>query len=398
MVARYRRKMVIGIVSGAVIIAAVASMWGLTHSNHIQLAGQAKARESTFNQSDVIGDGDPKNYSDYAIMQRRKLAEEQQRYLASFPPADAAASDSATLPRNYIHLPEGGDEQVPAQTPQVKEDTAVSSSGMFFRQDPNAQTVAQATRTAVATPTAPTDQTAGHDATVYGDQPLPAEGQGSLTVQKNAFLANGSQNTKDYVSRPLQSPLSAFEVQAGSIIPAALITAINSDLPGEIIAQVTEPVYDSPTGQHLLIPQGARLIGKYDSLVSYGQSRALVLWNRLVLPNGKSVPLEAMPGTDETGTAGLEDEVDHHRLEFYGAVVFSTVLDVGPSLAQSLGQGGTTNVYTQPASQLGSQTSQMGSNVLQRELNRPNTITIRQGSRLRVLLNKDIILEEYKQG
>jgi type IV secretion system protein VirB10 len=138
------------------------------------------------------------------------------------------------------------------------------------------------------------------------------------------------------------------------------------------------------------------LIGKFDSLISYGQSRALVLWTRLILPNGKSVDLDGMPGTDETGAAGLEDGVDHHRSALAGALLYSSVMDLGPSLAQSLAQSGSTNIYTQPAAQMGSQGSQMGNSILQRELNRPNTITVRQGWQLNVLVNKDIIFEEYK--
>lgn len=236
---------------------------------------------------------------------------------------------------------------------------------------------------------------------LYGNAPLPPEAQGGLAVQKNAFLNNAG-GTRDYVGKPIQSPLSPFEIKAGTVIPAALVTGINSDLPGEIIAQVTENVFDTATGRYLLVPQGSRLVGKYDSLVSYGQNRALVVWNRLILPNGDSIDLEGMPGSDQTGAAGLEDETDHHRWQFAGALAVSTLLSLGPSIAEAAAQSGhngsDTNVYTGPASSLGSNTSQVGENLLNRELNRPNTITVRPGWPLNVLINRDLVMRGYTNG
>src|SRR3546814_10302083 len=113
-------------------------------------------------------------------------------------------------------------------------------------------------------------------------------------------------------SDQLAPPASPYVLQAGAVIPAALITGIRSDLPGQITAQVTQPVYDSPTGRFLLVPQGTRLIGQYDSGVAFGQRRVLLVWNRLILPNGRSIVLERQPGADAQGFAGLEDGVDYH--------------------------------------------------------------------------------------
>ncbi len=155
------------------------------------------------------------------------------------------------------------------------------------------------------------------------------------------------------------------------------------------------------TGRYLLVPQGSRLVGKYDSLISYGQDRALVVWNRLILPNGDSIDLEAMPGADGSGYAGLQDETDHHRWAFAGALAVSTLLSLGPSIAQSVaqsGQSGSTTVYAAPASALGSNTSQVGENMLNRELNRPNTITVRPGWPLNVLINRDLVMRSYTNG
>src|SRR3546814_5481511 len=119
---------------------------------------------------------------------------------------------------------------------------------------------------------------------------------------------------------------------AGTSIPASLVTGINSDLPGLVVAQVTGNVYDTPTGRHLLIPQGARLIGEYDSVVAFGQSRALVIWNRIVMPDGSSIVIENLPATDTAGYAGLEDEVDYHTWRLITGVALSTLLGVGPEL------------------------------------------------------------------
>ena len=119
------------------------------------------------------------------------------------------------------------------------------------------------------------------------------------------------------------------------MIPAALITGLRSDLPGQVTAQVTEDVYDSPTGKILLIPQGARLIGQYDAQIAFGQSRALLVWNRLIMPNGNSIVLERQPGADTEGYAGLEDEVDNHWGMLFKAAILSTLLSVGSEAGTS---------------------------------------------------------------
>jgi type IV secretion system protein VirB10 len=131
----------------------------------------------------------------------------------------------------------------------------------------------------------------------------------------------------------LQDPKSPYEVMAGSIIPASMVTGLNSDLPGTVIAQVTENVYDTATGRYLLIPQGARLVGAYDSVVAFGQDRALLVWRRIIFPDGSSIVIENMPASDESGYSGLEDKVDFHTWKLLQGVALSTVLGVGSELA-----------------------------------------------------------------
>jgi type IV secretion system protein VirB10 len=207
---------------------------------------------------------------------------------------------------------------------------------------------------------------------------------------KRAFLSRTSDrntNASDHVIAPVDPNV----VQAGSIIPAALITGIRSDLPGQITAQVIENVYDSPTGRILLIPQGARLIGEYDSEVSAGQNRVLLAWNRLILPNGRSILLDRQPGADGAGFSGLQDKVNNHWGGIAEAALISTVLGIGAEL------GAASNDPLVTALRQGSQNSinQAGEKIVQRQLNIQPSLTIRPGFPLRVIVTKDLILEPY---
>ena len=159
--------------------------------------------------------------------------------------------------------------------------------------------------------------------------PMPAAADSQL-----AFL-DGPADSATVSPERLVDAASPYVLQAGSIIPAALITGIRSDLPGQILAQVTENVYDSPTGRHLLIPQGSRLVGTYDSQVTFGQSRVLLAWTRLLLPDGRSIVLERLLGADPAGYAGLEDAVDYYWGNLARAALVSTLLGIGPELGSN---------------------------------------------------------------
>ncbi len=186
----------------------------------------------------------------------------------------------------------------------------------------------------------------------------------------------------------LEAPASNHVLQAGSIIPAALITGIRSDLPGQVTAQVTEHVYDSPTGRILLIPQGSRLIGDYDADVTSGQRRVLLSWNRLILPDGRSIVLERQPVGDASGYAGLEDGVNFHWGGVLRAALVSTLLGVG----SELGSGSDSDLAR--AVRRGSQDSvgRVGEQAVSRELNVRPTLTIRPGFPVRVLVTRDLVL------
>lgn len=212
---------------------------------------------------------------------------------------------------------------------------------------------------------------------------------------KEAFLTQAAA-IEPYLSKPLLTPISKYELKAGSVIPGALVTAINTDLPGEVIGQVTENVYDSATGNYLLIPQGSRLLGKYQSLVTNGQNRALLVWRRLIYPNGQSIVLDAMPGTDQTGQAGLADKVDYHLDKLAKATALTTAIAYAGNLARNRQSGSSgNNGQDVVGDTVAQQANRIGEKVVDRELDVQPTITIRQGWPLRVLVNKDMVLAPY---
>ncbi|MGE3350059.1 MAG: TrbI/VirB10 family protein [Ramlibacter sp.] len=151
-------------------------------------------------------------------------------------------------------------------------------------------------------------------------------------AEKREFLAKAGKAGTTVLSHALQEPVSPYEVKAGTLIPAVLLTGINADLPGQLLAQVREPVYDTVTGQYLLIPQGTRILGVYDSAVVAGQHRVLVVWSRLLFPNGTSLSLDGMPGVDLAGYAGFKDRVNNHYGKLIGAVALSSLLSLGTRL------------------------------------------------------------------
>ena len=208
-------------------------------------------------------------------------------------------------------------------------------------------------------------------------------------VDKQAFLDRDADDI--YNSHGLVSPRSPYQVMAGNIIPASLVTGLNSDLPGQVIGQVTENVYDTVTGQYLLIPQGSRLMGRYDSVIAFGQSRALVVWTRLILPNGNSIQLDNLPGSDSQGFAGLKDKVDRHTWQFIKGAALSSLLSIGSELASD-----DTDRLTRALQNAGQDTANIaGQRIIDRNLNVQPTLRVRQGWRFNVIVSRDLILKPY---
>jgi type IV secretory pathway VirB10-like protein len=218
----------------------------------------------------------------------------------------------------------------------------------------------------------------------------------NLQDRKNAFLGGkGGVKRADYLEAPLQHPRSPYEIKAGTLLPAVLITAINSDLPGPVVAQVREHVYDTATGNYLLVPQGSRLVAQYDSMVAWGQERALLCWNRLVLPNGDSMDLQCMPAADLQGAAGLADEVDEHWWRILKGATVATLLSAGTAFV-----AGDTTSYNPTVGQVMARSAsgeigQVGAHITRNNLNIQPTITVRPGFSVNVIVTKDMIVPPY---
>jgi len=231
-----------------------------------------------------------------------------------------------------------------------------------------------------------------------GDTPAASASSASQSRRdqdhKQGFLDKDA-DSKVYASATLQMPRSPFQLMAGSIIPAALVTGIQSDLPGDTIASVTENVFDTVTGRTLLIPQGARLIGQYDSQVAYGQRRVLVVWTRLIMPNGSSIVLDRLPASDPQGYAGLEDKIDYHWGRLIAGAAISTLLGVNAELVtnNSGASSGSVVIATRQSSQ--DTVNQVGQEITRRNLDIQPTLSERPGLPLRVVVRRDLILKPY---
>ena len=210
---------------------------------------------------------------------------------------------------------------------------------------------------------------------------------------KIAF-ANVNANGDDRVISPhrVQSAISPYTLSTGSVIAGSLITGLNSDLPGFVTAQVTQNVYDSPTGRILLLPQGSRLIGSYDSVVAFGQSRALLIWQRIILPDGSSVRIDNAPATDAAGYAGLSDKVDYHTWQLIKGIALSTLLGVGTELTFGGNESDLVRALRESTQQ---NASQAGQQLVTKNLAVQPTIKVRPGWPLRIIVHKDMILRPW---
>jgi len=214
----------------------------------------------------------------------------------------------------------------------------------------------------------------------------------------NEAFATRSANTQIRNAGFVQMPESPYQVMAGTIIAAALVTGIKSDLPGEVIATVTEPVYDSATGDHLLIPQGSRLLGRYNSQVDYGQRRVQVFWQRVIFPDTSSIQLDNLVGTDAAGYSGLEDSVDWHWDRIVAGAAMSSMLGIGAELAAPQSRSDSDRVIIAGRDGLQDTVNQVGQQMTQRNLDIKPTLTQRPGLPLRVIVNRDMVLHPFPEA
>ncbi|EEA8526882.1 conjugal transfer protein TrbI [Campylobacter jejuni] len=211
-------------------------------------------------------------------------------------------------------------------------------------------------------------------------------------VQGQQFLSQKKDN--GYLKYVKQKPLSTYEIKAGWNIPAILITGVNSDLPGQILAQVTQNVYDSATGKYLLIPQGTKVVGAYSSNIIYGQSRLLVAWNKLIFPNGDTLNLDGMQGTSQDGYTGFEDQVDNHYFRIFGSAFLLSSISAGIALSDNSDTNSEKETASDKAiAQAIQQMGQVASEMIRKNMNISPTLKIRPGYKFNIFITKDIILE-----
>lgn len=297
--------------------------------------------------------------------------------------------------QGYGYQQPGHDPAEAERLARLKQAEEAAASSVFFRS--GGQRVAAAAQTApTSVPTANTafDPMAAGPASTAA-QPADPTAIQNRQDQKEAFLSKaGSTQTRN--SGNLQMPASLYQVMAGTVIAAALVTGIKSDLPGDVIATVTEPVYDTATGKFLLIPQGARLMGKYNSQVSYGQSRVQVVWNRAILPDTSSFQLDNLLGTDPAGYAGLEDGVDWHWDRILAGAAMTTLLGIGAELAAPENRQDGDRVIIAGRDGLQDTANQVGQEMTRRNMNIQPTLTSRPGLPVRIIVNRDLALRPYQ--
>ena len=197
-----------------------------------------------------------------------------------------------------------------------------------------------------------------------------------------------------YLPKSVVPQMSPYELKRGSVIPATLVTGINSDLPGRITAQVSQNVYDSATGRHLLIPQGSKLFGRYDSNVSFGQNRVLVIWTDIIFPNGSTLQIGGMAGTDAAGYGGFTDKVDNHYFETFGSAILVALIGAGTEMMipQDRNSFGTANSAEDAARRSFAESfGQISEQTVSRNLNVQPTLEIRPGYQFNVLVDQDTV-------
>ena len=220
---------------------------------------------------------------------------------------------------------------------------------------------------------------------------------------KEAFFERANRDTSWQLAQQRTEGM-PYEIKTGAVIPAVMVTGINSDLPGNMIAQVARNVYDSATGRFLLIPQGAKLYGVYDSRVVYGQQRVLIAWNRIIFPDGSSMSIGAMPGADMAGMAGFSDEVDNHYLRIFGSAVLMSLVTGGMAYAMDSANsnvGSTdngTSMQDEMTSALAAQLGQTTTTLLQKNLNIKPTLEVRPGYQFNIVVTKDLVFRQPYQA
>lgn len=386
-VTRLSRKAIAGLLGGAALVVLGGTLWALRPP-----AAKPPPDELYSTEHRAVAEGVSRLPRDYAGV--------------------AKEADSTNAPKLGPPLP--GDLGLPIVAAQTDGRMAGGGAPSIGSANPGAPTVAsqareqrlKAAQDAIASPLFSVADH-GRSAPAIGGEPgvirdslaIPttaeAPNQNSPTLSRHEAFANAAGDPQTASAHRLEAPASPYSVLAGTVILAALVTGLNSDLPGQVIATVTAPVYDTVTGEILLVPQGSRLLGTYDSQTAFGDSRALVVWTRLILPNGRSVVLDQLPGVDAQGFAGVADSVDHHWRRLIGGAAVSSLLGVGAELASPQTNGSDGQIVIAARNSVKDTVNQVGQELTQHNLDIKPTIKIRPGFPLRVLLSRDLVLEPY---
>ncbi|KEQ52869.1 TrbI/VirB10 family protein [Sphingobium chlorophenolicum] len=375
---RFKREVLIGAAAVASCALAGTAWWALTSNRHVGQVMFAEGVEKTGSPADSLS-GLPKSYD--AVPQLgpplpgdlgRPILHRQRERASQLPVGDDAAAlaardAAAARERDVAELRSARQSTLLATTSSRESEATSEGTGKPTSMDQPAQVSVT-------------------EGTIDPDRDQNAQ------ARKLRFMAalDKGNTTNPYT---LERPISASIVSAGSVIAGSLITGLRSDLPGLVTAQVSERVYDSATGRILLIPQGARLIGEYDSAVAYGQSRALIAWQRIILPDGSSIRLDNAPATDPAGYTGLSDRVDQHSGRLLKGVAIATLLGVGANLTFS-GESDLVQAMREATQQ---NVARAGDQIAQRNLQVQPTITIRPGTPVRLLVQRDLILPTWKE-
>jgi len=313
----------------------------------------------------------------------------------------------STLPSSYADLPPP--TVVPTTHPQLLEqdDSASKLDALLAKlAEERLRRAESAQRASVSFPnfSLPKEDSA------LGAMSAPAEHGSSATEQMNPRDEANRQDEKNgylqknhdsdvYLHHRIISQRSPYQLMTGTVIPGVMVTGLNSDLPGQILGQVSQNVFDSTSGRFLLVPQGTKVIGQYDSRIVYGQERVLIVWTRLIFPNGKSISLDGMPGVDLSGYAGVSDQVNNHFGRLLTGVIFSSVLSASAQIATGRNFSTVDPSYGELATQgLAKNTNDVGQEITRRNLQIQPTLEIRPGFRFNVFVHKDIVLEPYKES
>lgn len=366
---RFRRSAIIGASGGTALFISLVAWWALSH--------QTPAPVTTTDRGDVGAKGTPQALAGLATTYDKtpKLGAPLPGDLGK-PILDheRGLDGLAALPSG---LPQPVDQAAETERQRLMAEQMSARTSAVMITTQNGSRAAEAT-----TPTSTTPTGAREPAKIAIDADHDPNAQ-----QHKADFVGASDRGGDVNPHALTAPVSPYTLSAGSVIAASLITGLRSDLPGLVTAQVTERVYDSATGQILLIPQGSRLIGSYDSVVAFGQRRALVVWQRIVMPNGSSLAIDNVPATDASGYAGMADKVDFHTWTLLKGVVMSTILGVGSGLTFT-GESDLVQAIRESTQQ---NVSRAGDQLTSRNLQIQPTITIRPGAPVQLVVHRDLV-------